>query len=166
MLSYLSSTGSEQTGCFRSVLREQPGPSHSDPFTQSQWEDSGQGLTFIGHQVTSEWFIISIILSLPEKLVTFWSFLLKDCSASGNVHTGELNLSLFWKKCVDRDRWVGVSKVYECCVVGAVPPWMLEDPEDKSAGYSQDIGPSLQDFLKHSKLFVCLFMYLLRAEWG
>ncbi|XP_046695906.1 coiled-coil domain-containing protein 84 isoform X2 [Silurus meridionalis] len=45
----------------------------------------------------------------------------QDCADSGNVHTG------------------------------AVPPWLLEDPEDKSAGNSQDIGPSLEDFLKHKE---------------
>lgn len=61
---------------------------------QSQWDESGQGLTFIGDQ---------------------------DCYDGGNVHTG------------------------------AVPPWLLEDPEDESAGNSQDIGPSLQDFLKHKE---------------
>ncbi|KAK2816516.1 hypothetical protein Q7C36_022787 [Tachysurus vachellii] len=89
----ISSMGSEQTGRFHTVLNEQPGPSHSDPF-MSQWDDLGQGLTFIGHQ---------------------------DCSAIGNVHTG------------------------------GVPPWLLEDPKDETAGTSQDIGPSLQDFLKHKE---------------
>ncbi|XP_053340692.1 coiled-coil domain-containing protein 84 [Clarias gariepinus] len=88
-------TGSEQTGCYsHSALNEQAGPSHDDPFMQSQWDDSGQGLTFIGYQ---------------------------DGFASGNVHTG------------------------------AVPPWLLEDPEEERVGSSQDIGPSLQDFLKHKE---------------
>ncbi|KAL7834499.1 hypothetical protein SRHO_G00287460 [Serrasalmus rhombeus] len=33
---------------------------------------------------------------------------------------------------------------------GAVPPWLLKDPEDESAGSSkQEIGPSVQEFLKH-----------------
>ncbi|GAA6107584.1 coiled-coil domain-containing protein 84 isoform X2 [Tachysurus ichikawai] len=87
------SMGSEQTGRFRTVLNEQPGPSRSDPFV-GKWDDSGQGLTFIGHQ---------------------------DCPAIGNIHTG------------------------------AVPPWLLEDPKDETAVTSQDIGPSLQDFLKHKE---------------
>lgn len=46
---------------------------------------------------------------------------------------------------------MSVYELYERCVVGAVPPWLLGDPEDEGAGDSQDIGPSLQDFLKHSK---------------
>lgn len=54
--------------------------------------------------------------------------------------------------CLDGDGGTAVYELYECSGVGAVPPWLLEDPEDKSAaGNSQDIGPSLQDFLKHSK---------------
>lgn len=64
--------GSEQTGSFHSVLNEQVGPSHNDPFLQSQWDDSGPGLTFIGYQVTF------IMLSgfdfssrFSEKLLTF-----------------------------------------------------------------------------------------------
>lgn len=44
-----------------------------------------------------------------------------------------------------------VYKSDKRCGVGAVPPWLLLDPEDVSPGNSQDIGPSLQDFLKHSK---------------
>lgn len=78
-----------------SALTEQPGPSRNHHFTRSSWDESGQGLTFIGHQ---------------------------EASVSGNIHTG------------------------------AVPPWLLKDPEDDSRCKSQDIvGPSLQDFLKHKE---------------
>ncbi|TSP36117.1 Coiled-coil domain-containing protein 84 [Bagarius yarrelli] len=88
-------TGSQQTELFHSALTEQPGPSRIHPFTQSLWDESGAGLTFIGHQ---------------------------QASVSGNIHTG------------------------------AVPPWLLEDPEDDSTCKSQDIiGPSVQDFLKHKE---------------
>ncbi|XP_072011755.1 centrosomal AT-AC splicing factor isoform X3 [Engystomops pustulosus] len=33
---------------------------------------------------------------------------------------------------------------------GALPPWMLPDDDDE-AGSSQDIGPSMEDFLKHKE---------------
>lgn len=39
------------------------------------------------------------------------------------------------------------------CVVGAVPPWLQDDPLEGTSGAAAhpQIGPSLQDFLKQSK---------------
>lgn len=59
-LSYLASTGSEQTGRSHGELNKQAGPSRKDPFMQSQWDESGQGLTFIGDQVNFGEFIVSL----------------------------------------------------------------------------------------------------------
>lgn len=38
-------------------------------------------------------------------------------------------------------------------IVGAVPPWLQDDPLEGTSGTAAhaQIGPSLQDFLKHSK---------------
>ncbi|XP_067293916.1 coiled-coil domain-containing protein 84 isoform X2 [Pseudorasbora parva] len=44
-----------------------------------------------------------------------------DASGSGNVHTG------------------------------AVPPWLLEEPDESSGSGQQEMGPSLQEFLKHKE---------------
>lgn len=75
---YLSSTGSEQTGSFHSVLNEQAGQSHNDPFMQNQWDDSGRGLTFIGYQVTSEEFMS--LASLIPHHTFIWGTLTFDVS--------------------------------------------------------------------------------------
>ncbi|XP_051974830.1 centrosomal AT-AC splicing factor-like [Xyrauchen texanus] len=45
----------------------------------------------------------------------------QDSSSSGNVHTG------------------------------AVPPWLLEEPDEGSGSGQQEMGPSLQEFLKHKE---------------
>uniref|UniRef100_A0A672QXX1 Coiled-coil domain-containing protein 84-like n=1 Tax=Sinocyclocheilus grahami TaxID=75366 RepID=A0A672QXX1_SINGR len=45
----------------------------------------------------------------------------RDSSSSGNVHTG------------------------------AVPPWLLEEPDEASGSGQQEMGPSLQEFLKHKE---------------
>ncbi|XP_062844701.1 coiled-coil domain-containing protein 84 [Trichomycterus rosablanca] len=34
---------------------------------------------------------------------------------------------------------------------GALPPWLLKDPEDEKESSQKEIGPSLNDFLKHKK---------------
>lgn len=41
---------------------------------------------------------------------------------------------------------------FVCCIVGAVPPWLQDDPLEGTSGTTayKHIGPSLQDFLKHS----------------
>ncbi|XP_043096380.1 coiled-coil domain-containing protein 84 isoform X2 [Puntigrus tetrazona] len=75
-------------------MEAQPGPSHEDFTSRSQWNKPGFALTFIGYQ---------------------------DSSGSGNVHTG------------------------------AVPPWLLEEPDEASASGQQEVGPSLQEFLKHKE---------------
>ncbi|XP_016310305.1 coiled-coil domain-containing protein 84-like isoform X1 [Sinocyclocheilus anshuiensis] len=72
----------------------QPGPSHEDFASHSQWNEPELGLTFIGYQ---------------------------DSTSSGNVHTG------------------------------AVPPWLLEEPDEASSSGQQEMGPSLQEFLKHKE---------------
>uniref|UniRef100_A0AAY5F1P5 Coiled-coil domain containing 84 n=1 Tax=Electrophorus electricus TaxID=8005 RepID=A0AAY5F1P5_ELEEL len=39
-----------------------------------------------------------------------------------------------------------------CSPVGAMPPWLLEEPDDEGmASTQQEIGPSLQEFLKHKE---------------
>lgn len=45
--------------------------------------------------------------------------------------------------------------VWHVWVVGAVPPWLQDDPLEGSSGAAAhpQIGPSLQDFLKQSKTF-------------
>ncbi|XP_067261596.1 coiled-coil domain-containing protein 84 isoform X2 [Chanodichthys erythropterus] len=75
-------------------MEAQPGPSHKDLASHSQWSEPVLGLTFIGYQ---------------------------DASSSGNVHTG------------------------------AVPPWLLEEPNEDSGSGQQEMGPSLQEFLKHKE---------------
>lgn len=42
---------------------------------------------------------------------------------------------------------------FVCSIVGAVPPWLQDDPLEGTSGTTAytHIGPSLQDFLKHSK---------------
>uniref|UniRef100_A0A8C2E8Y9 Coiled-coil domain containing 84 n=1 Tax=Cyprinus carpio TaxID=7962 RepID=A0A8C2E8Y9_CYPCA len=34
---------------------------------------------------------------------------------------------------------------------GAVPPWLLEEPDEASSSGQQEMGPSLQEFLKHKE---------------
>ncbi|XP_034026869.1 coiled-coil domain-containing protein 84 [Thalassophryne amazonica] len=72
------------------------GSSFGDPMIEVMWDGTGQGLTFIGYQ---------------------------DSSNSGNVHTG------------------------------AVPPWLQDDPLEGSSGAAvrPEIGPSVQEFLKHKE---------------
>lgn len=73
---------------------QEAGSSITDP--EVSWSTTGQGLTFIGYQ---------------------------DSSNVGNVHTG------------------------------AVPPWLQDDPLEGSSGSAAqpEIGPSLQEFLKHKE---------------
>lgn len=40
-----------------------------------------------------------------------------------------------------------------CWIVGAVPPWLLEEPDEASGSGQKEMGPSLQEFLKHSMHF-------------
>uniref|UniRef100_A0A8C2E9C5 Coiled-coil domain containing 84 n=1 Tax=Cyprinus carpio TaxID=7962 RepID=A0A8C2E9C5_CYPCA len=75
-------------------MEAQPGPSHKDFASHSQWNEPELSLTFIGYQ---------------------------DSTSSGNVHTG------------------------------AVPPWLLEEPDEASSSGQQEMGPSLQEFLKHKE---------------
>lgn len=54
-----------------------------------------------------------------------------------------------------------LSPVRPVWVVGAVPPWLQDDPLEGSSGASAhpQIGPSLQDFLKQSKTSCTYLVY-------
>lgn len=78
-------------------------------------------------------------------------FPLQDSSNSGNVHTGTAMSES--ESLSDENNVAGMThSSFARCVVGAVPPWLQDDPLEGTSGTvgHAHIGPSLQDFLKHS----------------
>lgn len=57
--------------------------------------------------------------------------------------------------------WVHRHQLIILCVVGAVPPWLQDDPLEGSseAAPQAEIGPSLQEFLKQSMFCVTSHCY-------
>lgn len=156
---------------------------------ETQWTAAGQGLTFIGYQVdrwpSQRQFSIS-----PQLRYVFYSintftlhscvYFSQDSTNSGNVHTGttmdECGKDVWQKK---KKSLISecfmhltasaqllhvlkvLSPVWPVWVVGAVPPWLQDDPLEGSSGAAAhpQIGPSLQDFLKQSKTSCIYLVY-------
>lgn len=104
----------------------------------------------------------------------------QDSTNSGNVHTGttmdECGKDVWQKKkkslmsecfmhLTASAQLLHVLKVlspvWPVWVVGAVPPWLQDDPLEGSSGAAAhpQIGPSLQDFLKQSKTSCIYLVY-------
>lgn len=114
---------------------------------------------------------IHLIMKFNYRNVNFISSLLQDSSNTGNVHSGMVTchvikwfaflVFLLCSLCFSMLVSPVDQHVYSLCVVGAVPPWLLDDPLEGTSGGAahSEIGPSLQEFLKYSKNYV-LFCFM------